>query len=263
MRLRGSLLIAPLLVLAACRSVPTGTNAVVAADDVDNAWDYLSAKYDRDGDGRVVEAEYDRTGGEFEKLDRNEDGVLDASDYPRRESPGMGRDWDAIPAQRKKRMGDFYSARAVVLTYFQPDPDAEGLHRDQLVEMFDALDSDESDDIDESEFACATDPRPWGGPGKAWPLLVAALDETGDADGRLSRAEVLAYHEKLANDEGWARGAPARLTRSGDTALAGDGAPEGTRAPDFTLEPVGGGDPVTLSNFAGVRPVALIFGSYT
>lgn len=251
------------IALVACQSDPARTGAVVAADDVDNAWDYLAAKYDRDGDGRVVEAEYDRAGGQFAKLDRNEDGVLDASDYPRRESPSMGRGWDAMPAERKKRMGDFYSARSVVLTYFQPDPDAAGLHRDRLVEVFDALDSDTSDSIDESEFACATDPRPWGGPGKAWPLLLAALDETGDGDGRLSREEVLAYHAKLADDEGWARGAPAKLTRVGGKALAGDGAPEGTRAPDFTLAPVDGGEPVTLSNFAGARPVALVFGSYT
>ena len=38
---------------------------------------------------------------------------------------------------------------------------------------------------------------------------------------------------------------------------------EGAVAPDFTLAPPDGGEPVTLSDHAGVRPVALIFGSYT
>jgi hypothetical protein len=37
----------------------------------------------------------------------------------------------------------------------------------------------------------------------------------------------------------------------------------GDLAPDFTLEPPGGGAPVSLSAFRGVRPVALVFGSYT
>lgn len=37
----------------------------------------------------------------------------------------------------------------------------------------------------------------------------------------------------------------------------------GSLAPDFSLEPRGGGAPVTLSGFRGKSPVALIFGSYT
>jgi hypothetical protein len=37
----------------------------------------------------------------------------------------------------------------------------------------------------------------------------------------------------------------------------------GDPAPDFSLEPRGGGAAVTLSSFRGKSPVALIFGSYT
>ena len=37
----------------------------------------------------------------------------------------------------------------------------------------------------------------------------------------------------------------------------------GALASDFTLEPRGGGAPVTLSSFRGKSPVALVFGSYT
>lgn len=37
----------------------------------------------------------------------------------------------------------------------------------------------------------------------------------------------------------------------------------GDLAPDFTLEPRGGGAAVTLSAFRGRQPVALVFGSYT
>jgi hypothetical protein len=37
----------------------------------------------------------------------------------------------------------------------------------------------------------------------------------------------------------------------------------GDAAVDFTLAPRDGGAPVTLSAFRGVKPVALVFGSYT
>jgi len=38
---------------------------------------------------------------------------------------------------------------------------------------------------------------------------------------------------------------------------------EGDPAPDFTLKKMDGDEEVTLSQFQGKRPVALIFGSYT
>lgn len=37
----------------------------------------------------------------------------------------------------------------------------------------------------------------------------------------------------------------------------------GDLAPDFSLEPPGGGPAVALSSFRGRSPVALVFGSYT
>ena len=37
----------------------------------------------------------------------------------------------------------------------------------------------------------------------------------------------------------------------------------GDIAPDFTLHDVEGKNPVTLSEFRGKKPVALVFGSYT
>jgi hypothetical protein len=37
----------------------------------------------------------------------------------------------------------------------------------------------------------------------------------------------------------------------------------GDVAPDFELRDVNGENPITLSEFHGVKPVALIFGSYT
>ena len=38
---------------------------------------------------------------------------------------------------------------------------------------------------------------------------------------------------------------------------------EGDIAPDFTIYDIGGKDSITLSEFRGKKPVALVFGSYT
>jgi hypothetical protein len=37
----------------------------------------------------------------------------------------------------------------------------------------------------------------------------------------------------------------------------------GDLAPDFTLFDISGTEPITLSDFRGKKPVALVFGSYT
>lgn len=249
------------LLLGACQSTDSGSN--FAEDGVDNAWDYLSEKYDHNADGQVTEAEYTRAAGDYAKLDRNDDGVVDAEDYPRGEGPSMGPGWYNIPDAMKRRMGSQYAARAVMLTYLQPDPSADELHRDDLVRMFEQLDSDSSQDIDESEFACATDARPWGGPGKAWPLMLAVTDAPGNNDRRIGSEELSSYFERFADDAGFARGAPSGSASKGASPMASDGAPAGHMAPDFELSPLEGGDPVRLSDFREVSPVALIFGSYT
>lgn len=111
---------------------------------------------------------------------------------------------------------------------------------------------------------------------RAWEYLRERYDRNGD--GRISAEEYPRGKEAFA-----------RLDRNGDARLdASDfegtdrrgrrgaegkrrpaardresGAAEGTAAPDFTLEPLRGGNPVTLSSFSGKKPVALVFGSYT
>ena len=166
----------------ACQSARLA-EPVMAPDSMDNAWEYLADKYDRDGDGQVIEAEYTRTDGNFEKLDRNADGVVDAEDYPHANEPRSAASWNDIPAARKKSMGAGYSARAVMLTYWQSDPTAERLHEDVLLAMFEKLDSDSSGALDESEFACATDACPLG---RSRPSLAADVGG-GRSRGRLIR----------------------------------------------------------------------------
>ena len=108
------------------------------------------------------------------------------------------------------------------------------------------------------------------------PHLLDGADS--DEDGFLSQAELSAFHKDsddnhdgtwnlaaLASSE---RGGPRNASSGGERQAPRDSllAQQGELAPDFTLASYDGGeggDEVTLSDFAGKRPVALIFGSYT
>ena len=99
--------------------------------------------------------------------------------------------------------------------------------------------------------------------------LVATYD--ADGDGRVTGAEYTRNAEQFAKWDADADGAlTAEDFASAPGRVPGDPRPkraplalEGRRAPDFTLSSPDGGETVTLSSFAGDRPVALIFGSYT
>ena len=73
-------------------------------------------------------------------------------------------------------------------------------------------------------------------------------------DGVIDQGEIKKMAERFAR-----RRPGGGRTRPG----AGSGVEKGKPAPDFTLKNVDGKQEVTLSSFAGKKPVALIFGSYT
>jgi hypothetical protein len=52
-------------------------------------WEFLRAKYDRDGDGRVVRSEYGRDEQAFFHLDADRDGVVTRLDFAQK--------WDGVP----------------------------------------------------------------------------------------------------------------------------------------------------------------------
>ena len=253
---------------------------VVAEEGVDSIFDYLASKYDADKDGKITQAEYSR-GTDFRKVDRNKDGFLTASDFERAgRFPGGGREgYGDLSKEQREQMRVMYNARSVVLAYFHED--ASGNVTTPSIQFkFQELDMDDDGMIDESEFACATDAVPWGGPGKAWPMMLAAMDvapgtggtrnaETDKPDGKIGKYELNAYYSRFADKNGVMRapraaGNRSRAGRDGQgREVAADGAPVGSKAPDFKLASPEGGDAVALSSFAGKKPVALIFGSYT
>ena len=85
-----------------------------------------------------------------------------------------------------------------------------------------------------------------------------------DGDGALSSGELAAHFEEHAVARSWGRLFESeRESTEPERPAAPSGAPEGAVAPDFTLSSPDGAETVTLSDFAGVKPVALVFGSYT
>src|SRR5436190_2095156 len=63
--------------------------------------------------------------------------------------------------------------------------------------------------------------------------------------------------------EEWLAGHPVSPTEPDLDSVPGTAPDEGELAPDFSLRTADGKETVTLSDFRGKRPVALIFGSYT
>ncbi len=227
-------------------------------------WEYLQQKYD-DGDGRITPDEYDRKGGQFDRLDRNSDGVLTDEDFASGRR-GMGRG-------RMRGM----RAQGVVTTYFQDDDDPQSLSLDELKRAVAAYDTDSDGTLRRSEFEARAEDRKVKLPGRMgrmmgmmmgdaepWEILTETVDADGDGD--IAGEELVAFVTERDDGDGvWTfdRGAARGRRGGGGGERPMSGVPEGQMAPDFTLIPPEGGKPVKLSAFRRNLPVALIFGSYT
>ncbi|MHC4818232.1 MAG: EF-hand domain-containing protein, partial [Planctomycetota bacterium] len=181
----------------------------------------------------------------FVRLDRDRDGVLTAEDF-----------------RRAGRM-TVLVAQMTIMRYFQDDDNPRDLKRVELTARFNVHDADGDGQFGREEFEAAEVPPARNGvrampPGMApYAALLEAADT--DANAALSRQELIVFFEALDDGDGvW-----QMRRRQGRPAARPSGAPEGRPAPDFTLHDPDGERAVTLSSFAGERPVALIFGSYT
>lgn len=245
----------------------TQPSPMTIAEQTDSAWEYLRRRYDANEDGRIEPEEYDRAGGRFDRLDRNEDGVLTAEDFQSRRG-GADRE------EMMRRM----RSQQLVARYFQADENSQELPLAELERAFDAYDANHDGKVGHEEFAAVAEDRKVtieGGNARMlemamqgmepWEALVDGLD--ADKDGSIGRDELIEFFK--SRDDGdlvWtmrARGG-GNARRGGGRQPAMTGPAEGEEAPDFTLQPPDGGDPVTLSAFREKNlPVALIFGSYT
>jgi Ca2+-binding EF-hand superfamily protein len=234
------------------------------AGELDSTWEYLRRKYDADGDGRVTTDEYQRDGGQFDRLDRNEDGVITEDDFAR----GAGGQMRGMMTQ------------AVVLLYFQDDDQPSQLSLEEMKRAAKVYDTSKDGLVDQEEFTCLAENRKAStdddmmrrmsrrvSDGDPWEMLLAGADT--DKDGKVSEEELVAYFESRDDGDGvWSMGGRGgRGAGRGNRGGRGDrpmtGPAVGTVAPDFQLQPPEGGETVILSGFRAKQPVALIFGSYT
>ena len=235
-------------------------------------WGYLQQKYDGDNDGRITPDEYDRKGGQFDRLDRNSDGVLTDEDF----ASGRG-------GMHRGRMMRGMRAQGIVATYFQDDDDPQSLSLDELKRAVAAYDTDSDGTLRRSEFEARAEGRKVKLPGRMgrmmdmmmgdaepWEVLTETVDANGDGD--IAGEELVAFFKERDDGDGvWTFDRGAMRGRRGRAGAGGggggerpmSGVPEGQMAPDFTLMPPEGGKTVTLSSFRRNVPVALIFGSYT
>ena len=197
-----------------------------------DAWKVLATRYDKNGDGQVTPEEYTRGPGKFMGYDANADGVLTASDFE-----GAGpMDFGHMMLGRSLRGADANEDGRVTAEEWKG--------------WLAGLGADATGTVPAGAIPPAQEGRRGG--------RSASLDR--DRDGKISLADLRVVHT-LVDLNGDGVLAPNEL----EGRPSRESAPvAGSRAPDFELPFAKDLErKVRLSSFAGQRPVALVFGSYT
>jgi len=218
----------------------------------DDVWKLLSEKYDRNKDGRITPAEYPREASKFEAFDRDGNGSITRADFAggrRRMMPRRSRGGD-----RLRRIGGLLAVAA--------DRDRSGdVTANEWKAFLASVEGERRDCVDPDKLIGAVTRDLEGAAARLRGRRGArALD--ADGDGTIETAELTAAFSSLD------RNGDGALDRS-ELSIRGPRnrvrlPVRGEPAPDFEL-PMSAdpGKTVRLSSFAGKRPVALVFGSYT
>ena len=148
--------------------------------------------------------------------------------------------------------------------------------------IFKQLDRDHDGSISGADLDWS-DENPWVRQSYMINRMFRRIDPSGD--GQLTVEEWQAFFEKLAGEEKTVRpeqlrdalippgsfspgDAPAKETlirglMAGEIGSLQEGPHLDQPAPDFELSPLGGGDPIRLSDRIGRKPVVLVFGNFT
>lgn len=240
-----------------------------AGGEEPDAWTQLAKSYDQNGDGKITTKEYPRGEKAFGNLDRNGDGTITQADFRSNRGGGRGqrrtRDMTRMIAMRLVRGAD--ADRSGSVSAKEWSAFVEGL------ESANGTVSDEA--IAELMPARRGRGGGQGGSRSMTAMLVQTLDK--DNDGEVQVTEIAALFETLDADKNkTVEGAElGQRTRRGAGQRGGGNRGRGNSggrklpqvgevAPDFELPYADDKEKmVKLSSFAGTKPVALIFGSYT
>ena len=258
----GAGLFATLLAVSslACRQTESakGAGEPVGSKAPDSIFAYLLERYDGDRDGVVSREEYGRGDEEFGRLDKQVDGVLDAADFKRSGRRLRGLSFEDAPRMR---------ALHLIAWYLQHDRTPAQIDAEEIERAHGTYDANGDGRIGRREFEARAEKQRQFGRRPAgrdagllevettdpWERLVIPVD--ANDDGFLTAAELGTFFH--ASRPGGVWSFSEADTYAPEAPVAGD------PAPDFTLWDPSGTVELTLSDFAGERPVALIFGSYT
>lgn len=222
--------------------------------DSGDAWTLLAGKYDKNGDGKITPQEYPREAAKFDAFDRDGNGVLTRSDF---RGGGRRRPAARRGGQSGNRIAEFLAAAADL----DGDQAVTAGERKAFAASVAAPDGKRVDDekLKKAVTGCLSGARAR----MRGRMVIRALD--ANRDGVILTTELEKVFARLdRNHDGViAKGELPRRRQSvrpPETQLPRRGDP----APDFDL--LYAGDKkgsVRLSGFAGKKPVALLFGSYT
>jgi len=193
-------------------------------------WIDTRARYDRDGSGRVTQNEWPGTSEDFQRLDRDASGLLDAEDF----------DWSAHALEFTPGVALFYLA----------DRDSNGkVDPQEFLDLFKTLDQDDLGFLAQNDFKKLTD--------------MNALE-------RLGRSAFSVESDVAAKAPRPRPGGPSKATLvaglfTQEIGSLWPGPDVGAPAPDFTLSTVEGDREITLSEYREQldKPIILVFGNFT
>ena len=244
----------------------------------EDIWKTLATRYDRNKDGRIEAAEYPRGEEKFRRLDSNRDGTLTAADFEGAGRRSRGR---SRRGGRDGRGRDDFRRRLGGRLLRSADADGnDEVSSAEWKALLDTLGADDEGVVDTRKLGdLLPGRRPGGGGGRGdfGERMLGMLDRDGDE--RVELADLEPLFAEADRDEsgtlevgelqdlgrgGGERGRGGRGER-GRGERGGGAAPQvGDPAPDFELPFAKNEDKsARLSSFAGKRPVALVFGSYT
>lgn len=192
-----------------------------------DGWEVLVKRYDKNEDGKITLAEYPRGRSKFTGYDRDADGVLTAADF---EGTG-GMDFGRMRLGRSLEVAD-------------GNKDGKISAEEWLAWITD-LKPGEDGAIPQDRFE-------YSGRGSG------SLDR--NQDGKITVNDLQQVHHMIDTDEDGTLSASelSGMSRGSNTPQVGQ------EAPDFDLAYAADEKrKAKLSSFAGTKPVALVFGSYT